>query len=422
MTLKERVKTIEQLFVKMDGNQASNWQVEEVKIFKETHPELIEDLDFCFEVLAGKHKMGVTLGYPISTKNITPSDSLERLTIKQYYEATKKMFDCHGRTLERKTLEEKLLFGAGIISFMVPLINREYRLGYSNKSAMVTNLTPMLAKKYPDDHKEQYYYIQEKLDGNRCIAFYKENKWNFQSRSGKPLKVNFDMSWADTDITFDGEIMTLGKAGSRDFNQTSGSINSKYGDKTQLHYYIYDIIDENLPYEQRKNILECYDISKHCITKDCTILPVLDKIWVYPNPDYNCKLDEWLDKIVNKGGEGLILRNPEGLYEHKRTANLLKYKRVQTMDLKVIGIEEGNGKYEDKIGSLICTDDERTVLVKVGSGLSDEDRDLPEDYFIGKIVEVAYFDICQSEKKGYQSLRFPRLKGVRDDKSTTSKY
>ena len=60
------------------------------------------------------------------------------------------------------------------------LVNREFRLGYSNKQSMITNLSPMLAKKYPETFKGEYtYYIQEKLDGNRCVAYYNsdEDKW-----------------------------------------------------------------------------------------------------------------------------------------------------------------------------------------------------------------------------------------------------
>lgn len=309
-------------------------------------------------------------------------------------------------------------------SFIGQLVNREFKLGYSNKQNMITNLSPMLAKKYPEVFTPYVkYYIQEKLDGNRCIAYYDFNElcWKFQSRSGKPLKVNFDMSWADIDIVFDGEIMTLGKAGSRDFNQTSGSINSKYGDKTQLHYYIYDIIAESLPYEQRKNILECYDISKHCITKDCTILPVLGSVELYPNPAYNGQLDMLLDNITSKGGEGLILRLATGSYEHKRSNNLLKYKKTQTMDLRIIGWNEGKGKYEGYIGSFICETDDHSIVVNV-AGMSDDIRTSTPELWIGKIIEVAYFDKSKAKDGTTYSLRFPRMKRSRLDKNDTSIY
>ena len=100
-----------------------------------------------------------------------------------------------------------------------PLVNREYRLGYSNKAAMVTKISPcMLVKSIPMTIRLNFILFKKKLDGNRCIAYYSEDefKWKFRSRSGKALKVDFDMSWVENkQLVFDGEVMTLGKAGSR---------------------------------------------------------------------------------------------------------------------------------------------------------------------------------------------------------------
>ena len=101
------------------------------------------------------------------------------------------------------------------------------------------------------------------------------------------------------------------------------------------------------------------------------------------------------------------------------------------MDMKVIDIQEGNGKYAGLIGAIWCeceTEDGKVITVSVGSGLSDEQRlqwaMKPSD-ILGKIVEIQYFSLSQDGKnKGsnYYSLRFPRLKTVRTDKSNTSQY
>ena len=134
------------------------------------------------------------------------------------------------------------------------------------------------------------------------------------------------------------------------------------------------------------------------------------------------QLDEWLDKITAKGGEGLILRDPDAKYQiGKRSDALLKYKKTQTMDLRIVGWNEGNGKYEGAIGSFICETDDKDIIVNV-AGMSDDIRWSDPDEWIGKIIEVAYFDISVSSATGQKSLRFPRLKGVRDDKDTTSVY
>lgn len=379
------------------------------------------DLDFCFEVLAGKHKLGYTYN-PYVPKMY--EDFAEHMytfegSIRELVNGIKSLpaTDIGIRTATLSTPEKCRVF-------IAMLVNREWKLGYSNRDEMITNLSPMLAKKYPESHHEQYYYIQEKLDGNRCIAYFDhdEQKWKFQSRSGKPLKVDFDMSWVPNDVekpVFDGEIMTLGHAGSRDFNRTSGAINGKYTNKSDLHYYIYDIVAEKLTYEQRKEILDEFAMSG--TGAQCSILPVLDKVWVYPNTDYNWKLDEWLDTITAKGGEGIMLRDPDAYYQHKRTDALLKYKKLQSMDLRITGWNEGKGKYEGAIGSFICENDEGTIKVNV-AGISDAVRWSDPDWWIGKIIEVAYFDYSVSKTNDKISLRFPRMKKLRDDKNETSVY
>lgn len=388
-----------------------------VKEFREKYPKMEKDLNFCFEVLAGKHKVGYT-AYKTSTPHTAKDIGFK--TIKEFYNNIIKTI----KTNEVGIHTCMCLIPENLQDFFVSLTNRDFKLGYSNKKAMITNLSPMLAKKYPESHREQFYYIQEKLDGNRCIAYY-DKKWKFQSRSGKPLTVKFDMEWAMTSRVYDGEIMTLGKAGSRDFNKTSGAVNSKFVDKSELHYYIYDIMDDTLSYKERYKILEKIvdGAGSRQINKDCSILPVLDEVWVYPNPEYNYKLDYWLDYIVSKGGEGIMLRDPDALYKHgePRTNALLKYKKLQTMDLRIVNWNLGKGKYMGAIGSFHCESDDGKISVNV-AGMDDATRFSDPQSFIGKIIEVAYFDCSKSKTKTTESLRFPRLKRIRYDKDTTSIY
>lgn len=399
--------------------------------FRKKYPKMEKDLDYCFEVLAGKHKLGYT--YIITNEDIPASKMYEDYTIRRFYDEVLKSY---GSSQDEIKLAS-LCTPRQCRLFFYHLANREFKLGYSNKHNMVTDVSPMLAKKYPESHHEGMYFIQEKLDGNRCIAYYdyEDEEWKFKSRSGKELKVNFDMGWAEEYAVstsdgdnveypiFDGEIMTLGHAGSRDFNRTSGAINGKYTDKSELHYFIYDIIAPDLTYKIRKSLLDlCAKYIEDTQHPNCSILPVLDELPIYPNPEYNWQLDEWLDKIVAKGGEGLILRDPDGYYEcGKRSANLLKYKKLQTMDLRIIDFNWGNGKYAGAIGSFVCETDDHDIQVNV-SGMPDSMHFSDPAEWIGKIIEVAYFDISQSKAHGHKSLRFPRLKRIRDDKDTTSVY
>lgn len=419
MNIIERVRLIEKMFESMHGQNASHWQIDYVASFRHTYPELNEDLDFCFEVLAGKHKLGFTL-YNVNT--ILYQTHLQKDTIKAIVEFIKD-----------KTQDDKsdvmvanicALIQPEIRPFMIKLLNREYRLGYSNKRNMVTDKHCMLAKTYPEGvTTTKIYYIQEKLNGNRCISYFEDGSWHFISRSQKPMNLSFDMTGFDPDHIYDGEVMTRGKMGNRDFAKTSGAINSKFGDKSNLMYFVYDILDSTRSYKERR--IELLDI-KGRTSPDVVILKVLDKITVYPNPEYNYRLDNWLDYIVNRGGEGVMLRDPDAPYHHSKNSGdrkpyLLKYKKTKTCDLRIVGWNEGKSKYEGMIGSFICENDEQTVRVNV-AGMDDAIRMSDPSKWIGKIIEVAYFETSQSQSKDVSSLQHPRFKGVRDDKTETSMF
>lgn len=444
LELDNSCKHIKGLFESMHGWNASNWQVERVAEFRKAHPELNEDLDFCFEVLAGKRKLGFTL-YDATWGTGIARLYDQAISIKTVYLL---MFK---QTVLDKTDDSVYLACASLPiehrDFLIKLFNRVYKLGYSNRKNMVTDLHCMLAKSYPAGLSffPEQYYIQEKLNGNRCIAWYdfELDKWRFTSRSQKEKAYPFDMSKLDKGYAYDGEVMSRGAMGNRDFAKTSGLANSKYGDKSQLVYIIYDILDDNKSYENRWLILEAMlpipmpntyiwhndgriIFERTSLTDTVAILPPLAKITVYPSPEYNWRLDQILDAVVDAGGEGVMLRRPDAPYHHSsgsgdRKNYLLKYKKLKTCDLRIIGWNEGKGKYEGMIGSFICEDDAHTVRVNV-AGIDDDTRASDPNLWIGKIIEIAYFEDSQSKTKTTASLQHGRYKRVRTDKNDTSLY
>ena len=107
-------------------------------------------------------------------------------------------------------------------------------------------------------------------------------------------------------------------------------------------------------------------------------------------------------------------------YEFKRSKALLKMKVMQTCDLKVIGFEEGDGKYRNSLGKIVC--DYRKYELRVGSGFSDELRDEiwnNKDKYLNNICEIQYFEETHNDK-GELSLRFPVFKQFRFDKNEES--
>lgn len=438
MNLQERIQVFELLF---DTLQSTNSRLEkeaEVKTFLNVYPELKEDWIYILETLDGKHPIGWTF-----KDAFDPMDRYypERANIH----CIKDMIMFCERTADKSILScanaEKVIGCYGY--FLRPIVNRTLRLGIGKSLLDKTDITPMLAKKYEGGFLTGDFAITEKLDGNRCVAAYNKEagRWEFYSRSGKPMKVDFDMIGLDPDLIYDGEVMSEVQTELSDrryrsiiddldfeqdtkdaqllFNRTSGLINSHTPNKKGLIYNVFDIIDTSPYYERRSHL------DEHHVSGDVRILPVL-----YAGNDIKIA-KTLLGRITQMGGEGIMLNRIDRKYDHKRSDALLKYKQVQFMDMKVIGHMPGTGKYADCIGSIQCilfTEDGKRILCDVGSGLSDTQRiEWAKDpnKILGKIVQIGYHELTQSEENigtSCYSLRFPRLIKVREDKTTTSEY
>lgn len=112
--------------------------------------------------------------------------------------------------------------------------------------------------------------------------------------------------------------------------------------------------------------------------------------------------------------EGLMYRNADACYEYKRTSNLLKIKSMKDMELQLVQMEEGTGKYAGKLGAFILR--YKDSFVRMGSGFTDEQRIEywnNKNKYIGLTVKVQYFEETQSQD-GKPSLRFPVFLCFRD--------
>lgn len=439
MNLNERVKFFDNLFDLLQSTSSRNEKEFIIKNeLKDKDLSVHEDWKYILEVLDNRHPIGFTF-VPKPNEPQTAYVLCHYSTIKDLIEPLTKLPD---HTEQRITLAEFNLGDFGC--FIEPIVNRTLRLGIGKSLLSKAKTTPMLAKKYePMGILHQDMAVTEKLDGNRCIAAWDGEKWNFTSRSGKPMKVNFDMTGMPTEFIYDGEVMSVeqSKLSARRtynvlrggdeplvstedaqllFNKTSGLINRK-GPKSGLIYNVFDIISD-LKYIDRRDRLEWVEQEKE--TDEVRIIPLL-----YIGTDVDI-IDRLLDRIVQYGGEGIMLNVYNRGYEHKRSDALLKYKQVKTMDMRVTGIAYGTGKYEGQIGALKCyirTEDGKEVICEVGTGLSDVQREqwARTHEIVGKVVQVGFHELTQNREyigTNVYSLRFPRLISVRKDKDETSEY
>ena len=118
-------------------------------------------------------------------------------------------------------------------------------------------------------------------------------------------------------------------------------------------------------------------------------------------------------EAVDGGYEGIMIKDPEAVYECKRSVSWLKLKPFIEVSLEVTDVEEGTGRNQGRLGALVCSgqDDGRDIIVNCGSGFTDNDRAVfwtHRDELRGQIVEVRADAVTQNQDGTY-SLRFPRF-------------
>jgi DNA ligase-1 len=118
-------------------------------------------------------------------------------------------------------------------------------------------------------------------------------------------------------------------------------------------------------------------------------------------------------KAIAGGYEGIMIKDPNAPYECKRSVAWLKLKPFIEVSLAVLDVEEGTGRNQGRLGALVCsgTDDGKDIVVNVGSGFTDSDRDIfwsSRSNLLEQIVEVRADAVTQNQDGTY-SLRFPRF-------------
>ena len=118
-------------------------------------------------------------------------------------------------------------------------------------------------------------------------------------------------------------------------------------------------------------------------------------------------------QMVTEGFEGIMIKDPNGKWEGKRSTAWLKQKPFIEVSLEIVAVEEGTGRNLDRLGAVICQgrDDGKDIQVNVGSGFTDSDRKEyweARDSLLGQVIEVRADAITQNQDGTY-SLRFPRF-------------
>jgi ATP-dependent DNA ligase len=132
--------------------------------------------------------------------------------------------------------------------------------------------------------------------------------------------------------------------------------------------------------------------------------------------DYEAR--RMFEQLLAEGQEGIILKTKEGIWENKRSKNLIKFKGELECDLRVVDWEEGTGKNVGRLGALVLESDCGGIRVNVGTGFSDADRDsITAESSIGRVVAIKYNARITDKTSSTASLFLPVFVEFRNDKS-----
>lgn len=313
---------------------------------------------------------------------------------------------------------------------MMLLKDLKINLGIKSINKVWKDLIPefnvMLAESY-FKQKEGFlngrnFILSTKLDGNRLVIIKKNGIVEMYTRQGKLMigliEIENDAKQLPDNMVYDGELIAenINNLPSDELFRETMTKARKDGEKTGLIFNCFDMlpVDE---FEKGSSKLNAHDrkLMLEDTLLNLSLTHIVNVKTLYEGNDES-KIIEYLNWAKANNLEGIMCQLSDGNYQCKRTKNILKVKAMQTCDLEVIGFEEGQGNFKGVLGAVIVKYKNNTV--KVGSGWSMEQRQdvwNNRDKYLGRILEVQYFEESIDSKTKLPSLRFPIAKAWREE-------
>jgi DNA ligase-1 len=198
--------------------------------------------------------------------------------------------------------------------------------------------SPMLASDYDESKLKFPLLASPKIDGIRCVLdrASDENLTDPYTRSGKIIRNKYVQQQIGLTHLFglDGELV-VGEPNAADvYNKTSSGIMSTDGEP-DFTFWVFDYRELN------KRFLNRHDEASRIIKPmQHPRVKLLEQIWVRDVAE----LEAYEAEQLEKGFEGIMIRDPESLYKFGRSTakggELLKVKRVSHDEAVIVGFVE----------------------------------------------------------------------------------
>jgi ATP-dependent DNA ligase len=273
----------------------------------------------------------------------------------------------------------------------------------------------------------------EFIDGRGCVV-------SVYGRSGRMVDLlgNFDNPFSmlgeayGRSAVFDGELVLV---------EDDGSIMSRKKGNGILSKAIKGTISEDEASRVRMRIWDVIPLEKFRAYKDTTpysvrFSTVKDLVEANPADQYEIietrtlenfdAANDYFGDALEMGEEGIMLKNSSGIWQNKRSPDLLKFKAEKDCDLEIVEWIEGTGKYQGMLGALVGKTSDGMLYVSVGSGFTDEERKTITPDVVGSIMAVKFNEVIDARGKNRWgvdwSLFLPRFIEIRTDKTVADDF
>lgn len=236
-----------------------------------------------------------------------------------------------------------------------------------------------LAHSYDQKIEVSEYWKSEKLDGIRAIWTGKR----LVTRNGNPIHAPDWFVEPLPPYPLEGELW----AGRGNFHLVQQTVlDTKPTDAAwrKIDYMLFDMPEAAGDYQKRyHNVIYFTRASKRDHIKYIEHTPIKSET----------ELFGYLDSIDSAKGEGVMLRKITSRYQAGRSNDLLKLKKHQDAEARVVGYKVGRGKYHGLMGALLVQLDSG-IKFYIGSGFSDIQRKDPPE--LGSVITFRYNGYTQN--------------------------